>query len=79
MQDSSPFLKLPGGNQCGSRVRVPVPPGLPPNVIFLAHNLQDVSPPELQACVLTWDGGVLFRIIVEECPGEDLEESTNTL
>lgn len=41
--------------------------GLPPGCIILAHDLKDAALLEGESSVLTWDGLVLLRVIVEEC------------
>lgn len=54
------------GNQARSGVGVTFMLSLPPRRIILAHNLKNVTLPERQACLFTWDRLVLLRIIVKE-------------
>lgn len=45
---------------------VPEVTGLPPGVILLADNLEDVAPFKGYCCILAWDSGILARIVVKK-------------
>lgn len=56
---ASPLLKQFGGDESGPQVAVPHTLGLPPRVVILGHDLQDVSPLKRKSRLLTRCGFVL--------------------
>ena len=67
----SPLMKFSGWDQPCLRDSVMVP-GLPPHLVLLAHDLEDVAPLKCQTRQLTWDRWVVFRIVVKESSDKGL-------
>jgi len=55
-----------GGDESSARVAIALEFGLPPGGILLAHNLQDISHPECQACLLARDHLIVSWIEVKK-------------
>lgn len=69
-----PLLEPLGGDEAGSKVGVPDSLGLPPRGVVLAHHFQDLPALEGQARLLTRNGPVLARVVVEEGAHEHLHK-----